>query len=215
MGKKWTGKGVERFVNGKVAGREWLPTWAACRVHLLQNAVTSRHRHHLLESKSASAAAAWPTALGTELYGEHQGWLFFTVKFKLVWSSHRFLNHRCTESGVCHLRWALGGFCRDGGECLFLCLEGQGSFPSCKWPCKRKGKANAIGRLTVVCGKCCVTGTETSTVPQCVPPKGKRERAKKGVCGGGGRWGFPFHKSFGVGGVRLKFMSLWGLMQNF
>lgn len=52
-----------------------------------------------------------------------------------------------------------------------------------------------------------MTGTETSTVPQCVPQKGKRERAKKGVCGGGGRWGFPFHKSFGVGGVRLKFMS--------
>lgn len=37
-----------------------------------------------------------------------------------------------------------------------------------------------------------MTGTETSTVPQCVPQKGKRERAKKrgvwrwGEVGGGG-----------------------------
>lgn len=38
----------------------------------------SRQRHHLLES--ASAAAAWPSALGTA--SEHRGRLFVTVTFK-------------------------------------------------------------------------------------------------------------------------------------
>lgn len=97
--------------------------------------------------------------------------------------------------------------CEMEENVFFYAWKGMAHFPHANERCKRKGKANAIGRLTVVCGKCCVTGTETSTVPQCVPQKGKTERAKKGVCGGGGRWGFPFHKSFGVGGVRLKFMS--------
>lgn len=57
-------------------------------------------------------------------------------------------------------------------------------FPHANECSERKGKANAIGRLTVVCGKC-VTGTETSTVPQCVPLKGKRERARDGGVGVG------------------------------
>lgn len=214
MGKKWMGKGVERFVNGKVAGREWLPTWAACQVHLLQNAVTSRH-HRLLESKSVSAAAAWPTALGTELYGEHQWWLFFTVKFKLVWSSHRFLNHRRTESGVCHLRWALVGSVEMEENVFFYAWKGRAHFPHANDPASERGK-----QMLLEGWQWCVENVVWLALRLVQSPSvcHRRERGsepKRGVCGGGGRWGFPFHKSFGVGGVRLKFMSPWGLMQNF
>lgn len=67
---------------------------------------------------------------------------------------------------------------------FFYAWEARAHFPHANESGKQKGKANAIGRLTVLCGKCCVTGSETSTVPQCVPLKGKRERAIEGVRGG-------------------------------
>lgn len=70
----------------------------------------------------------------------------------------------------------------DGNIDFFLCLRGHGSFPSCKLKLRKKGKANAIGGLKVLCGKCCVSGSETSTVPQCVPQKGTT--ALEGVRGG-------------------------------
>lgn len=84
---------------------------------------------------------------------------------------------------------------------LFHTSETMAHFPHANESCKRKVKANAIGRLTVLCGKCCVPGAETSTVHQCVLLKGKREQV-----GGGG--GVPFHESFGIKGVLSKFMSL-------
>lgn len=69
-------------------------------------------------------------------------------------------------------------------ESLFHTSEATAHFPHANESCKRKGKANATGRPTVLCGKCCVPGAETSTVPQCVPLTGKRERARDGVRGG-------------------------------
>lgn len=78
--------------------------------------------------------------------------------------------------------------CKVDERVSFSYFRGHGSFPYANESSKRKGKANSIGRATVLCGKCCVPGAENSTVPQCVPLMGKRERAgdwvEEGALGG-------------------------------
>lgn len=104
----------------------------------------------------------------------------------------------CIKSiaGLCYITCKV-----EGNIFFFLCPRAHGSFPSCKWKLQAKrGKANATGRLTVLCGKCCVSGAETTTVPQCVPVKGKREWATEGVRGGD----FLFMTAFGIEGVLSK-----------
>lgn len=83
-----------------------------------------------------------------------------------------------------HSRFAIHNVQGGGKYLLLYAWEAVAHFPHANECCKQKGKANAIGRLTALCGKCCVTGTETSTVPQCVPLEGERERAKEGGRGG-------------------------------
>lgn len=55
-------------------------------------------------------------------------------------SSHRFLNHRCAESGVCHLRWALAGSVEMEENVFFYAWKGGAHFPHANEPAGERGK---------------------------------------------------------------------------
>lgn len=136
----------------------------------------SRHQH-LLETKSTAAAALFSACL----------------LLKPVWVSNHsyFMSHskRQAEPTVC-LWYITYNFKRKS---FFLAWAATAHFPHANECCEQKRKAVAIGELTERCGKCCVTGTETNTVPLCVPLTGKSPNVCVCDCGG-----VPFHRSSDV-----------------